>query len=48
MVGDFNNWEHRKHYAGEGYLGKDDFGYYRVYIEDELRDGEEEDLITQV
>jgi 1,4-alpha-glucan branching enzyme len=48
VVGDFNNWEHRKHFAGEGYLGRDDFGYYRVRIDDVLRDGEEEDLITQV
>ena len=29
-------------------MGRDDFGYYRVRIEDELRDGEEEDIITQV
>lgn len=29
-------------------MGRDDFGYYRVRIDDELRDGEEEDIITQV
>lgn len=48
VVGDFNNWEHRKQFAGEGYMGRDDFGYYRVRIDDELREGEESDIITQV
>ena len=48
MVGDFNNWEHRKDCAGEGYMGKDDNGYWRVVIEDKLREGEEEDLLGQV
>lgn len=47
VVGDFNNREHRKHFAREGYFGRDDFGYYHVRIDDVLREGEEEDNATQ-
>ncbi|BBN06440.1 1,4-alpha-glucan branching enzyme [Marchantia polymorpha subsp. ruderalis] len=42
LVGDFNDWVHRANCAGEYYLGRDDFGHWRIFVEDNLREGEEE------
>ncbi|KAJ7550049.1 hypothetical protein O6H91_07G080600 [Diphasiastrum complanatum] len=42
LVGDFNNWVHREDCAGEGYMGHDDHGYWRIVVEDKLREGEVE------
>eukprot|EP00249_Psilotum_nudum_P012295 c23704_g1_i1 orf=313-3174(-) len=43
LVGDFNNWSHRQNCADEGYFGRDDFGYWSIFVEDRLNEDEEED-----
>jgi hypothetical protein len=48
LVGDFNNWVHSRDYGGEGYLGRDDLGYWRLVIQDKLREGEVKDDLGQV
>lgn len=47
-MGDFNNWVHSRDYGGEGYLGRDDLGYWRLVIQDKLRKGEAKDDLGQV
>ncbi|KAL2634992.1 hypothetical protein R1flu_006471 [Riccia fluitans] len=42
LVGDFNQWVHRANCAGEYYLGRDDFGHWRIFVPDNLRAGEME------
>ncbi|GBG85825.1 hypothetical protein CBR_g40635 [Chara braunii] len=42
LVGDFNGWKHR---ASRG--EKDHYGYWRVLVEDKLREGQEPDGIFQ-
>ncbi|KAL3692802.1 hypothetical protein R1sor_006453 [Riccia sorocarpa] len=40
LVGDFNEWVHRANCAGEFYLGRDDYGNWRIFVPDNLRPGE--------
>lgn len=30
VLGDLNNWEHRKHFARVGYFGRDDLNYFII------------------
>eukprot|EP00250_Pteridium_aquilinum_P019100 c24294_g1_i1 orf=39-2882(+) len=46
IVGDFNNWEHRKNAANRD-LQPDDFGIWRIFVDDKLREGQEEDPFYQ-
>lgn len=47
IVGDFNSWVHRKNHAKRGLLGRDDYGYWRIFVEDKLREGQEQDPFYQ-
>ncbi|XP_057861396.2 1,4-alpha-glucan-branching enzyme 3, chloroplastic/amyloplastic isoform X3 [Cryptomeria japonica] len=43
LIGEFNDWSQTENHAKEGYFGRDDYGYWRISLEDKLRDGEEEE-----
>eukprot|EP00850_Spirogloea_muscicola_P011690 SM000073S21466 [mRNA] locus=s73:425536:432982:- [translate_table: standard] len=43
LIGDFNIWDTKANVTPWGYRGKDDFGICRIFIEDELREGQAED-----
>ncbi|MCO5595807.1 hypothetical protein L7F22_049856 [Adiantum nelumboides] len=45
IVGDFNNWQHRKNAADR--KQPDDFKVWRLVVEDRLREGQEEDVWYQ-
>ncbi|MCO5602221.1 hypothetical protein L7F22_056349 [Adiantum nelumboides] len=45
IVGDFNNWQHRKNAADR--KQPDDFKVWRLVVEDNLREGQEEDVWYQ-
>lgn len=46
IVGDFNNWEHRKN-ASDRKTQPDDYGIWRIFVSDKLREGQEEDPFYQ-
>uniref|UniRef100_A0A2P2LZE8 Glycosyl hydrolase family 13 catalytic domain-containing protein n=1 Tax=Rhizophora mucronata TaxID=61149 RepID=A0A2P2LZE8_RHIMU len=43
LVGDFNEWSPTANSAREGRIGRDDYGYWFIILEDKLRDGEKPD-----
>ncbi|CAM6108889.1 unnamed protein product [Calypogeia fissa] len=43
IIGDFNNWVHRANCIEKNYLGRDDYNHFRIFVGDQLREGEEED-----
>ncbi|XP_002989420.2 1,4-alpha-glucan-branching enzyme 3, chloroplastic/amyloplastic isoform X2 [Selaginella moellendorffii] len=43
LIGDFNNWDCTKNRAEKGYFGRDDYGTWRITVEDKLREGQEKD-----
>ncbi|XP_010252481.1 PREDICTED: 1,4-alpha-glucan-branching enzyme 3, chloroplastic/amyloplastic [Nelumbo nucifera] len=43
LVGDFNGWSPTENSAREGHLGRDDYGYWLIIVEDKLREGEKPD-----
>eukprot|EP00850_Spirogloea_muscicola_P015113 SM000113S24069 [mRNA] locus=s113:233195:240648:- [translate_table: standard] len=43
LIGDFNSWDTKANVSPWGYRGKDDFGISRVFLEDELREGQAAD-----
>lgn len=43
LVGDFNDWSETENRAREGHFGQDDYGYWRIFLGDKLRDGEPEE-----
>ncbi|XP_040380868.1 1,4-alpha-glucan-branching enzyme 3, chloroplastic/amyloplastic isoform X2 [Oryza brachyantha] len=43
LVGDFNQWSITENCAREGHLGHDDFGYWTIILEDNLKEGQEPD-----
>ena len=46
IVGDFNNWHHRKNFSNRE-IQLDDYGYWRIFVDDKLREGQEEDSFHQ-
>lgn len=46
IVGDFNNWEHRKN-AADRETQPDDYGTWRIFVDDKLREGQKEDPFYQ-
>ncbi|XP_057750986.1 1,4-alpha-glucan-branching enzyme 3, chloroplastic/amyloplastic isoform X1 [Arachis stenosperma] len=43
IVADFNGWSPTENCAREGYFGHDDYGYWFIILQDNLREGEEPD-----
>ncbi|KAF9589724.1 hypothetical protein IFM89_027999 [Coptis chinensis] len=43
LIGDFNGWSPTEDSAREGHFGHDDYGYWSIYLEDKLREGEKPD-----